>query len=133
LSVLTVTRNFSWVEQADRVLGDRRRGPGLQVRRGAHLQRDPLVTHVRRQPAERDRPVRPATLTSSMMRTPWPEPVGAAPLQRLPDRRQPERLAGVDGEVLVLAPEVLEGVQVTGGREARLGAGDVEADDALSR
>ena len=59
------------------------------------------------------------------------EPVGAAPLERLPDRRQPERLAGVDGEVVVLPLEVLEGVEVAGGREARLGAGDVEADDAL--
>ena len=58
------------------------------------------------------------------------EPVGAAPLDRLPDRRQPERLAGVDGEVGVLALEVLERVQVPGGRVARLGAGDVEADHA---
>ena len=56
------------------------------------------------------------------------EPVGAAPLDRLPDRRQAERLAGVDGEVGVLALEVLEGVEVPGGRVARLGAGDVEAD-----
>lgn len=40
---------------------------------------------------------------------------------------EPEGLAGVDGEVVVLALEVLEGVEVTGGREARLGARDVEA------
>ena len=55
------------------------------------------------------------------------EPVGAAPLDGLPDRRQAERLAGVDGEVGVLALEVLERVEVAGGREAGLGAGDVEA------
>ena len=58
------------------------------------------------------------------------EPVGAAPLERLPDRRQPERLAGVDGEVEVLPLQVLERVQVPGGRVAGLGAGDVEADHA---
>ena len=58
------------------------------------------------------------------------EPVGAAPLDGLPDRRQPEGLARVDGEVGVLALEVLEGVEVAGGRVARLGARDVEADDA---
>ena len=59
------------------------------------------------------------------------EPVGAAPLDRLPDARQAERLTGVDGEVGVLAPEVLERVEVAGGREAGLGAGDVEAGHAL--
>ncbi len=64
---------------------------------------------------------------------PVAEPVGAAPLQRLPDARQPERLAGVDGEVGVLPPEVLERVQVPGRREARLGPGDVEAGHARGR
>ncbi len=59
-----------------------------------------------------------------------PQPVGAAPLERLPDGRQAERLAGVDGEVVVLALEVLEGVQVPGGRVTGLGARDVEADHA---
>ena len=61
---------------------------------------------------------------------PVAEPVGAAPLEGLPDGGQPERLARVDGEVVVLPLEVLEGVQVAGGRVARLGTGDVEADDA---
>src|SRR5215207_1820408 len=37
-----------------------------------------------------------------------PEPVRAAPLDRLPDARQPERLSGMDGEVRVLPAEVLE-------------------------
>src|SRR5690606_41334241 len=61
---------------------------------------------------------------------PVPEPVGPAPRQRLPDGRQPERLAGVDGEVRVLALEVFERVEMTRRREPRLGAGDVEPDDA---
>ena len=59
-----------------------------------------------------------------------PEPVGPAPLDRLPDRGQAERLAGVDGEVEVLPVQVLERVQVPGGRVAGLGPGDVEADHA---
>ena len=45
------------------------------------------------------------------------EPVGTAPLDGLPDRRQPERLSRVDGEVGVLALEVLERVEVTRGRK----------------
>ena len=110
------------------MLGDRRGGPGLDVGGRAHLERDPLVADVRREPAELDAPVLghgdvvddPDAVT---------EPVGAAPLDRLPDRRQAERLAGVDGEVEVLALEVLERVEVPGGRVARLRAGDVEAGD----
>ena len=40
------------------------------------------------------------------------EPVGAAPLDRLPDRRQPERLAGVDREMEVGVVDPIEGVEV---------------------
>ncbi len=58
------------------------------------------------------------------------EALGSAPLHGLPDARQTERLSGVDGGVEVLAHHVLEGVEVTGRREAGLGAGDVEADHA---
>ena len=57
--------------------------------------------------------------------------LGAAPLERLPDGRQAERLAGVDGDVEVGAMDELERVEVAARREARLGPGDVEADDAL--
>src|SRR5215510_5421207 len=59
------------------------------------------------------------------------EPVGAAELQRLPYRRQSERLAGMDRDVEVLAHDVLERVEVTGRRIARFGARDVEAADAF--
>ena len=59
------------------------------------------------------------------------QPLRAAPLERLPDRRQPEGLAGVDGHVEVRAVDELERVEVAGRREAGLGPGDVEADDAL--
>ena len=59
------------------------------------------------------------------------QPLGAAPLERLPDGRQAERLTGVDRHVEVRAVDELERVQVAAGREARLGARDVEAHDAL--
>ena len=73
----------------------------------AHLQRDALVAHVGGQPAE----VRYAVGAGGhVVDDPHavPEPVRAAPLDRLPDRRQPEPLAGVDGEVRVLPLEVLD-------------------------
>ena len=50
------------------------------------------------------------------------EPLGAAPLKRLPDRGQSEALAGVDGDVEVLALDQLEGVEVACGREPGLGS-----------
>ena len=65
---------------------------------------------------------------SSVMRTPWP--MRSAPhtwsAWWMP---APVRLTCVDGERDVLAAQVLEGVEVVGGREAVLRACDVEADD----
>ena len=57
------------------------------------------------------------------------EPLAPAERDGLVDRRQPESLAGVDGDVARLAAQVLERVEVARGREPGLGAGDVEADD----
>ncbi len=59
------------------------------------------------------------------------QPFGVAELQRLPDGRKPKGLAGVDGDVAVVALDQLEGVHVARRRVARLGPRDVEADDAL--
>ena len=56
--------------------------------------------------------------------------LGAAELERLPDGWQPERLAGMDRDVEVLATDVIEGVEMTGRPIAGLRPGDVEADDA---
>ena len=56
--------------------------------------------------------------------------LGAGELERLPDRGQAERLAGVDRDVEVLAADVLEGVEVARRRIALLGPGHVEPDDA---
>ena len=58
-------------EQPDRVVGDRRRGSGLHVRRRRHLQWNPLVPYIGRQPAERAVPSR-STAMSSTIRTPCP-------------------------------------------------------------
>src|SRR4029078_7193915 len=115
-------------QQSDRVLGDRGGRPGLDIGRRAQLQRYALVAHVRGQATQPRRVgcgvdvVHDADTVA--------EPVRAAPLYRLPDGRQPERLAGVDGEVKVLPLQVLERVQVARGRVPGLGAGDVETDHA---
>jgi hypothetical protein len=46
------------------------------------------------------------------MRTPWPEALGVAELHGLPDRGQAEGLAGVHGQVEVLALDEVERAQV---------------------
>ena len=126
--MLTVTRKRSRVSSPIGCSAIDVRGAGLHVGVRAHLERDPHVPDVRRQPAELDGAV---VVDGDVVDDPdaVAQPGGAAPLDGLPDRRQPERLAGVDGEVRVLALEVLEGVEVPGGRVARLRAGDVEAGD----
>ena len=58
------------------------------------------------------------------------ESLGAGELDRLPDRGQAERFAGVDRDVEVLAADVLEGVEVARRREALLGSRHVEPDHA---
>ena len=110
------------------MFGDGRGGTGLDVRRRAHLERDALVADVRRQSAEHGLTV---GTDRDVVGDPHavPEAVSAAPLDRLPDRRQPERLAGVDREVRVLPLEVLERVEVPRRRVAGLRTRDVEADD----
>ena len=112
-------------QQPDRMLLDRRRGPGLHVGGRAHLQRDPPVPHVAREAAE-FHGAAGGDLDVIHDAHPVPEPLGAAPLKRLPDRREAEALPGVDRDVEVLPRHVLEGVEVAAGRPARLGAGDVE-------
>lgn len=57
-----------------------------------------------------------------------PQPVGSTKCDSFVNRRQPERFTGMDGEVRVGIPHVLEGVQMTTRRIPGLGTGDVEAD-----
>ena len=102
----------------------------MHVRGRAHLERYPRIAHEVREPAELDVAV---AVDDDVVDDAHavPETVGAAELQRLPDRRQPERLARVDRDVEVLAHHVLERVEVPGGRIAGLGARDVEAAHAF--
>ena len=71
------------------MLARRRHGAGVDVRRRAHLERHAPVAHERGEPTEIDRPVvadRDVVDDAHAMA----EAIGAAPLQRLPDRGQPE-------------------------------------------
>ena len=82
--------------------------------------------------ARRPRSTVPSALDGDVVDDPdaVAEPLRARELERLPDRRQPERLAGVDRDVEVLAPDLVERIEVAGRRVALLGPGDVEPDDA---
>ena len=104
-------------EQVDRVLPDRGGGAGVDVRGRAHLERDSPIADERRQPAQLHRAV---VADVDVVDDPdaVAQPLGPAELERLPDRRQPERLAGVDRDVEVLAADVVEGVEVAGRRDS---------------
>ena len=117
-------------QKVDGMLLDRRGRSRLDVAGGAHLERHATVAHKRGQAAELDRSVsvHRDVVDDSRAVT---ESLGAAPLERLPDRRQAEALAGVDRDVEVLPLDQLERVEVPRGREAGLRPGDVETDDAL--
>src|SRR5690349_9061227 len=110
------------------MIGDGRAHAGADVGRRAQLERDAPVAHVGGEAAE----VLMAGWSAEVVddADAVAQPFGTAPLQRLPDRRQAERLAGVDRGVEVLALHVLEGVEVSRRWVAGFGAGDVEADDA---
>lgn len=118
LPVFTVTRAQP-AQQADGVALDALGGTGLHVGRGAHLQRDASISDELGQPAQVSAFAVGADLDVVDDAHAMAEPLGPAPLEGLPDTGQPERLARMDGEVGVLAPQVLEGVQMTvGGKPA---------------
>ncbi len=107
------------------MLGDAVGDAGLQVRGRADLQGDAPVEHVLGQFAEH--PL--ARAAGDVLDEPdaVPDPGRPAELHRLPDGRRAEGLAGVNGELDVVPPQVLEDGREPAGREAVLGAGDVEA------
>src|SRR5262245_61009699 len=111
------------------MLLDRRGGAGMDVRRRAHLEPGAPVPDGRGRPAETERSVR-ARRAAADDPDPVAEALGAGELDGLPDRRQLERFARMDRDMEVLPPDVFEGVEVAGRREALLGAGHVEADHA---
>ena len=109
------------------MLGDARRRTGHHVRGRAEFQWDTPIADVGGQRAQ---PVGAVGASLDVVDDahPMAESVGAAPLDRLPDAGKPEGLARVDREVRVLSAEVLERIEVPGGREAGLATSDVEAD-----
>ena len=60
---------------------------------------------------------------------PVPQPLGAAPLQGLPDRREPERLACMDGGMKVFPLDERERLEVQRRGVPHLGPGYIEARD----
>ena len=112
------------------MLGDALDRAGLHVGARAHLQRNSLVPQDRCQPAQ---PHLAVLADVDVVDDPHPvaQPVRTAERDRLVDGRQPERLAGMNGEARVVVSHVFERVQVPGRRVAGFGAGDVESDHAL--
>src|SRR3970040_2454071 len=107
------------------MLRDGADGPGVDVRGRAHLQRNAPVAHECREPAQAYRPVR---LDGDVVHDPdpVPEPLGSAELERLPDRRQPERFAGMDGDVEVLMADPVKRLEMSGRTVAGLRTGDIQ-------
>ena len=112
------------------MLGDRRGGARVDVRGWAHLERHAPVAHKGREAAEVGAAV---GVQGDVVDDPdaMAEPLGAAPLERLVDRRQAERFARVDRQVEILVADMVEGVEVARRPVAGLRPGDVEAHDAL--
>jgi hypothetical protein len=75
------------------------------------------------------RPGGPSPVAIDVVDDPHPmaDPVGPQVVEGLGDRRQPERLAGMDGDPRAASPRHLERLQVIGGREPGLRTGDVES------
>ena len=108
------------------MLGERAHRAGVDVGGRTHLERHAPVAHVGSEPAKGDRAVggdRDVVDDAHAVA----EPLCVAPLQRLPDGGEPERLPGVQRGVEVLALDELEGVEVPRRRVAGLRAGHVEA------
>ena len=113
-------------QQPDGVLGEGGDGPRVHVGGGAHLEGHAPVPHVGGQPSERGLSVRADDDVVDDAHS-VAEALGVAPLDGLPDRGEPECLAGVHGGVEVLPLHEVEGIEVGRGRVAGLWAGDVEA------
>ena len=109
--MFTVTRNRKPPEEIDRVVRDGGRGPGVNIRSRAQLERHPPVADERGETPEVHRAVL-ADLDVIDDPDAMAEALGAGELEGLPDRGQAERFPGMDRDVEVLAADVVERVQV---------------------
>ena len=91
------------------MVGDRGGGTGVHVGGGAELERNAPIADEGGQAPQSVGAVRVGGDVIDYADA-VAEPLGAAELDRLPDRGRTEGLAGVDREVEVLALEVLEGL-----------------------
>src|SRR5439155_22838480 len=116
-------------QQVDRVLADRPGCTSVDVRRWAHLEGHAPVPDVGCQASKLDRAVR---LNDDVVHDPHTvsQSLSPAELERLPDRRQPERLAGMDRDVEVLPAHVVVSIEIARRRVALLGTRHVEPDDS---
>jgi len=116
-------------QHADGVLGNRLAHARVHVGSGAELERHSSVAHELGETPEHLVTRHAADVVDDANAV--PQSFGAAELQRLPNRRQSECLASVNGGVEVGALDELERIEMSGRWVARFGAGDVEADHAF--
>src|SRR6185369_6686345 len=116
-------------QQVDGVLGEGRRGTRVDVRGRAHLERHTPIANEGGEPAQLHGAIRS---DGDVVDDPdaVAETLRATELERLPDGRKAEALAGVDRDVEVLVADLVERLEVARGPVARLRARNVEADDA---
>src|SRR5258705_10955195 len=112
------------------MLGDAVTSAGLPIAARPHFERTPLVPQQRCEPAQ----AKGSTgILVDVVDDPHAvaEPIGAAECDGLMDGRQPEPLAGVNGEAGVVASHVLERIEMPRRRGPAPGPGAVENDPAL--
>src|SRR5258705_9063036 len=112
------------------MLGDAVTSAGLPIAARPHFERTRLAPQQRWEPAQAKGPT---GILVDVVDDPHAvaEPIGAAECDGLMDGRQPEPLAGVNGEAGVVASHVLERIEMPRRRVSGLRPGDGETDHAL--
>ncbi len=108
---------------------DRRGGAGVHVGRRTHFEGDTTVANVVRETTE----AVVAVLLVNVVGNAYPvtQALGVAELHGLPDRRETEVFARVNGEMKVFALDEVKCAQVLGRWKTILGSGNVKAADAF--
>src|SRR5579863_721897 len=111
------------------MLRERGDDAGVDIRRRTELEWDAPVSNEARQAAEAHVAVG-SDLDVVDDTHPMAEPLGVAPLQCLPDRRQPEGFPGMERRMEVLTLDEMERIDVLRRRISRFCTCHVEPDDA---